>query len=250
MKVEGTAHNVFWTGGLDSTAHLMHLLLKNGEQVQPHYIVRSEESTGNEINTMNRIRRLVHQLYPAQASRLLPTIYRNEDLIPRSGEIDLEIRKLKEKVKVHEQLHILADYCWDAGIEDIDITYERNRHQEPGELFVAQFFHRTRAFKSFHNVLEDMTKRESYNRAVGEGVEEVLKLTSFCRRPRSKGRPCGTCGPCCDAVKEGMGFRMPLSSRIKARILIPFRQFYRKNYTLHDRHWFFKIIKRRFEHKL
>ena len=65
MKGERTAHNVFWTGGLDSTAHLLHLLIMNSELVQPHYIIRSEESTGNEIDTMNKIRRTVLQLYPA-----------------------------------------------------------------------------------------------------------------------------------------------------------------------------------------
>lgn len=250
MKGDETSHHVFWTGGLDSTTHVIHMLLCTGEPVQPHYIIRSEESTGNEIDSMNNIRRALSRRYPELRPNLLPTVYVNEELIPRSEEIALEIKKLKQKVKVHEQLHIMADYCMNSGIEHIDITYERDENVVPGELRVAQFFTVNPAFKSFHNAHADLTKKECYERATEEGWEDLLKLTTFCRRPRRKGRPCGTCGPCCDAVKEGMGFRLPFSSRMKARILIPFRQFYRKNYLKHDSNWFFKIVKRRLEHKL
>lgn len=250
MKEKDKIHHVFWTGGLDSTFRVIQLLLTTREPVQPHYIIRHEESTGNEIDTMNNIRRAVSREYPELRPNLLPTFYTNEELIPGSEELALEIKKLKEKVKVHEQLHILADYCMASDIEHIDITYERDENEVHGELHVAQFFQVIPAFKSFHNSHEDLTKRGCFNMAVTEGWDDLLKMTSFCRRPRRKGRPCGTCGPCCDAVKEGMGFRLPLIPRMKARILIPFRQYYRKRYLKHDNKWFFKMIKRRFEHRL
>lgn len=250
MNREVHPHNVFWTGGLDSTAHLLHMLHCGGEPVQPHYIIRSEESTGNEINAMNNIRRALRSSFPDLQSKLLPTLYQNEYLISRSEAIAREIRELKQKVKVHEQLHIMADYCKDAGIEHIDITYERDANLKPGDLKVSQFFRVVQAFESFHNVAAKQTKKESYFQAREEGWEELMKLTNFCRRPRRNGKPCGTCGPCCDAVKEGLGFRLPFSSRIKARILIPFRQFYRRNYLRQDSHWLFKMLKRRLEHRL
>ena len=250
MIEQAKQHHVFWTGGLDSTTRVIHLLLSTREEIQTHYIIRAAESTGNEIDAMNNIRRAVTKKYPELRPRLLPTWFINEELIPRSAEIDAEIKELKKKVKVHEQLHIMADYCMSSSIDHIDITYERNENVVPGDLRVAQFFQVNPAFKSFFNAHADLTKRDCYDMAVAEGWDDLLKLTSFCRRPRKKGRPCGTCGPCCDAVKEGMGFRLPFIPRMKARILIPFRQFYRKNYLKQDSSWFFRTIKRRLEHKL
>ena len=250
MPDQAKPHHVFWTGGLDSTARVIHLLLSTGEEIQPHYIIRSEESTGNEIDAMNNIRRAVSKKYPELRPKLLPTRFINEDLIPRSPGIATEIKELKKKVKVHEQLHIMADYCMSSSIDHIDITYERDENIVPGELRVAQFFQVNPAFKCFFNAHADLTKRACYKMAVAEGWEDLLNLTSFCRRPRKKGRPCGTCGPCCDAVKEGMGFRLPFIPRMKARIPIPFRKFYRKNYLKHDSSWFFLTVKRCLEHKL
>lgn len=250
MNEKKKTNHVFWTGGLDSTFRVIHLLLSTGEPVQPHYIIRREESTGNEIDAMNNIRRAIANKYPDLRPNLLPTHYTNEELIPRSEEIAREIKELKKKVKVHEQLHILADYCKASNIENIDITYERDEHVVPGDLRVSHFFEVSEAFKSFHNAHADLTKKGCYKVAEKEGWDDLLKLTSFCRRPRKKGRPCGTCGPCCDVLKEGMGFRLPFVPRVKANIQLPFRQFYRNNYLKQDTNWFFKTIKRRFEHRL
>jgi len=243
-------HHVFWTGGLDSTFRLIFLLNSFKEPVQAHYIVRHEASTGNEIDAINKIRRAVTLRYPEWKANLLPTKYTNEELIPRSAKLALEIKKVEEKVHVHEQLHILADYCQASDIEHIDISYERDENVEPGSLRVAQFFQVSPAFKSFHNAHEHLTKKDCYNMAVTEGWDDLLRMTSFCRRPRIKGKSCGICGPCCDAVKEGMGFRLPFIPRMKARMLIPFRQFYRKNYNKHDSNWFFLMIKRKLECRL
>lgn len=250
MKEGAKIQHVFWTGGLDSSCRVIHLLYNTPNLVQPHYVVRSEYSTGHEIDSMNKIREALETKYPGMRGRLLPTMYVNEDLIPRSGDIAIEIGKLKQKVKVHEQLHILADYCVAEHIEHIDITYERDEQRQSGEQKVAQYFEVEKPFKCFHNPHAELTKRSCYDMAVQEGWEDLLKLTSFCRRPQKNGKPCGICGPCCDAVKEGMGFRLPFLPRMKARILIPFRQFYRKNYLKHDQSWFFKMIRRRLEHKL
>jgi hypothetical protein len=235
---------------MDSTSRLIHLLITSGEPVQPHYIIRHEESTGHEIDTMNKLRRAISGKYPEKRENLLPTIYTNEDHIPRSEEIASEIDKLKMKVKVHEQLRILADYCKMTGIHSIEITYERDEKLVPGILHVSDFFDTISAFDSFINPYKDMTKRAIYALAVSEGWDDLLKMTTFCRRPRRMGRPCGTCGPCCEAVKEGMGFRLPFIPRMKATVLLPLRMYYRKNYDKHDVSWFFKIVKHQFENRL
>ena len=57
MKEHETPQNVFWTGGLDSTFRVLYLLHNTNKTVQPHYIVRHEDSTGNEIDAMIKIQK-------------------------------------------------------------------------------------------------------------------------------------------------------------------------------------------------
>ena len=76
-------NHVFWTGGLDSSFRVINLLMTTKDPIQPHYIVRHEESTGNEIDAMNNIRRAASKKNPEFRSRLLPTIYTNEDSIQK-----------------------------------------------------------------------------------------------------------------------------------------------------------------------
>ncbi|MEA3462744.1 MAG: hypothetical protein U9R49_12735, partial [Bacteroidota bacterium] len=198
---------------------------------------------------MNKIIRATWRKNAEWGERLLPTVYTNEDLIPRFKELDADVEELRKTVKVHEQLQILANYCRAFEIEKVDITYERDEVLSPDEVRVAQFFETNPAFKSFRNPHADLTKKGCFEVAKEEGWDDLLKLTSFCRRPKKKGIPCGMCGPCCDAVKEGMGFRLPFVPRMKAKMIIPFRNYYRKNYLKHNK-GIFKIAKRKLEHKL
>ena len=247
---QNNVHNVCWTGGLDSTFRVLKLLLTTDELVKPHYVIMHEESSGNEIDSMNNIRRAFKRKYPELGHKLLPTDYIDKEMIPRSEKVEAEIKELKKKVKVHDQLHVLADYCYAFGIDSLDVTYERDENLDPKELKVAQFFNKAPVFKSFRNPHSNLTKMGCFLEAKQEGWDDLLKLTSFCRRPRRKGKPCGTCGPCCDAVKEGMGFRLPFFSLMRARILIPFRQIYRNHYLVQETHWFYKLIKRWLEPRL
>jgi hypothetical protein len=252
VKEKEKVHHVFWTGGLDSSFRVINLLRTSGDLIQAHYVIRHENSTGKEIDAMNNIRRAITRKYPDLRPRLLPTIYINEDLIPESVEVDAAVEKLRKEMSgVHEQYQILAKYCKAYNIDQIDLTYERYIGEASTDTIgVSQFFGKSFPFESFMNPHAHLTKKECYNMAKSEGWADLLKLTSFCRRPRRNGRPCGLCGPCHDAVKQRMGFRLPLGSRIKARILIPFRSFYRKNYDKHGTKRIFRVIKKRFENKL
>jgi hypothetical protein len=249
MKEKDQIQHVFWTGGLDSTYRVIFLLLNTELPVRPHYIIRHEESTGSEIDAMNDIRRAFARKYPESESRFLPTMYVNEDLIPSSEEIDEEIEKLRKEVRVHEQYQILANYCRAHNIEKIDLTYERDITQDEDSINVSDYFGVNPALKSFHNPHKKHTKKEYFKLAKKEGWDDLLKMTFFCRRPKLAAVPCGMCGPCTDAVANGVGFRLPLRSRIKARIVIPFRNYYRKNYHKHDT-GIFKYAKRKLEHRL
>lgn len=237
--------NVFWTGGMDSTFNLIQKLLTTSSLIHPHYIVRHEDSTGNEINTMINIRRAIIKKFPDVRSRFLPTTYTNEDYIPKFEEIDSEIAELRKKVRVHEQYQIMAHYCKANNIDKIDVSYEMQADDSNSDgMSIAQYIGNTEAFKSFVNPLKEVTKKECYYLAKDNNWNDLLDLTSFCRRPRRKKiHPCGSCGPCIDVVKEGLGFRLPFSSRTKAKIQIPFRKFWRRNFLKHDK-GVFKIIKR------
>ena len=236
---------IFWTGGLDSTFRLVQLLMTTTNMVEPHYIVRHEDSTGIEINTMIQIRRTLIRKYPEVRSRFLPTVYINEAYIPEFKDIDEQIEELKKTGKVAEQYQIMSNYCREFGVDKIEVALTRIT----GEKAFFDNFKNSPAFKSFTYPTIEMTKKEMLSIAKQNKWDDILFMTSFCRRPINKIAPCGVCGPCVDAVASGMGSRFPLLSRIKARIQIPFRNYYRKNYLKHNNSRFFKLIKRKFEHR-
>ncbi len=242
--------NIFWTGGQDSTFRLIQLLTTTSKIVQPHYIIRHEDSTGFEIETMIRIRRAIIRKFPDVRSRFLPTIYTNEDCIPTYKEIDDGIEEIRKLIQVNEQYQIMSRYCKKFNIEKIEVCYERDVSELPGDLVLSQYFGNSEVFENFLNPLEELTKRECYHNAKLNGWDDILNMTSFCRRPEVKINACGVCGPCVDVMRNGLGFRLSLKSRIKARVQIPFRNYYRKNYLKKNTSWFFKLVKRKFEHRL
>ena len=245
MKENPDIINVFWTGGLDSTFRLVQSLINTQARVQPHYIVRHEDSTGIEIDAMIQIRRAIINKFPDVRTRFLPTIYTNEDLIPRYKETNEIVEELRKIAKVREQYHILSDYCKAFKVEKIQLSLVKS----PGEMMFIENFSSSPIFKSFEYPNKDLTKRELYEISRENQWDDILLMTSFCRRPIKKVTPCGVCGPCADSTINGMGFRLPFRSRIKARIQIPFRKYWRKNYLKQDQTRFFRFIKRKFESK-
>ena len=64
MKNKRNTHHVFWTGGLDSSFRVINLLRTPDELIQPHYVIRHENSTGSENDDMNSIRMAITKKYP------------------------------------------------------------------------------------------------------------------------------------------------------------------------------------------
>jgi len=249
MKEKEELHHVFWTGGLDSTFRVLNLLITTDEMVQPHYIVRHEESTGNEIDAMNNIRRAVLRDRPELDNRFLPTIYTNEDLIPRMDDVMAAITEMRKTINILEQYEIIARYCRANQIKKIDLTYERFVDEPEGVINAGYYFGNTFPFEPIAHPHKEMFKRDYYPIARKQGWDKYLDMTSFCRRPIKKSKPCGTCGPCTEAMLAGLGFRLPFKARIKSKMLFPFRNYYRRNYLRHDKVWIFRFMKRRFEHR-
>ena len=244
----GKTH-VFWTGGWDSTFRVVQLLMTTDEVVQPHFIIRDEGSTGIEINAMNHIRRLISREYTSVFPRLLPTIYTNALLVEKDGNIQNQIEEFKRNNKIIDPQYVLmANYCKQFSIEEIELGVETN----PGEIIEEwrdTFLPDSPAFKSFTYPISNLKKVDMLEIAKKNDWLKILSLTSFCRKPIIKVVPCGVCGPCVDAVVYGMGFRLPLRSRIKAMIQRPFRVIWRNHYHKNPNNRFFQFVKKKLEGK-
>lgn len=234
--------NLFWTSGMDSTFRLVQLLMNSNYLVQPHYIVRHESSTGIEIDTMITLRRKIIQKYPQIRSRFLPTIYINEGLIPLYQDITEQIEDLRKICIVTDQYYYMACYCKAFNINKIDVAIIKDAHSE--EKF--NLYKKCQAFDCFSYPIETISKKEIFKIAKENDWYDILIKTSFCHRPRKRISPCGTCGPCNDAVMAGMGFRLPLIPYIKALLTIPFRKYWRKNYLRQNDTKFLRLIGRVF----
>jgi len=240
--------HLFWTGGWDSTFHLIQLLRETDDEIQPHYIVRHEDTTGIEIYVMTLIRREIIRVFPDVSSRFLPTHYVNEDLITNFEEINQQVEELRKTTRVNDQYRIMANYCRENSIINIDVSLDKTPGQ-PAEEWLDEHFKGATAFDCFRYPIFHLTKYDMYKIAKKNEWDEILSLTSFCRRPHIKIEPCGTCGPCVDAVISGMGFRLPFLSRMKAKIQIPFRRYWRNNYNKKKNTKLFKFVTKKFESK-
>ena len=59
-----------------------------------------------------------------------------------------------------------------------------------------------------------VSKMQAQRVAAKMGWMPVMRKTWFCHAPVN-GKPCGVCNPCEDAMRGGMRWRMPLSSRLR-----------------------------------
>jgi len=144
----------------------------------------------------------------------------------------------------------MSSYCKAYGIEKIDVAFTNETLKTLKEIGLYDPFMNAKAFSCFTFSIIDLTKVALFKVAKENGWEDILLMTSFCRRPIKKVSPCGVCGPCIDAVSSGIGFRFSFKSLAKAKLQTPFRKYWRKNYDKQNTSWFFKMIKRRYEGKL
>jgi len=211
---------------MDSTFRVIQLLMSTECILQPHYIVDGEESTGIEIDTMNKIRSRITRESPGVQSRFLPTIYFNSRAIKADEEIRLYIEELRVTQKVDVQYQLMANYCKQFGISQIEVGLTRLSAQK--EDFV--FFRDSPAFKYFLYPTLNFSKPDMYKIASENGWDSWLNMTSFCRRPKVTLMPCGKCPPCIESEREEGDSELRPVSRIKAFVQIPFRNYRRMRY--------------------
>lgn len=224
--MENKTH-LLWTGGWDSTFRLLQLLFEEKKVVKPHYIIRPQECTGKEIDSIHNIRRVISRLYPEQRKLILPIAYTSIGEIKQNNAITDEYEKIAKTKNINLQYEILARYCDQIGVTSMELSVLSN------ETF-GYFNSNTTIFRYFEFPVLGLTKKEMAEIADENGWTELMKMTWFCRRPKS-GHPCGLCGPCTDVAAAGMGWRLPLKARIIAHIQLPFRQWWRNNYQKHNK---------------
>lgn len=224
--------NLLWTSGWDSTYRLVDLLLK-GKIVQPHYIkFNDRESTDMELNRMEEIKEFLISKKPILKNRILPSIIVDSESIIINKNIQESHNRIVKDNYLGKQYVLIASYARECdfdlelSIHSDDKAYEiikdyieliEEDKDKYYKIIANSKSDAAEVFKDMRFPLLDTSKIEMENKAIANGFDDVLEMTWFCHRPTKKGKPCGMCNPCIYTVEEGLGRRMPLTSRIKAK---------------------------------
>ncbi len=226
---------LLWTGGWDSTFQLLRLLLQQGAEVTPYYLIDEDRaSTGMELRVIKRIKQRLAQQYPTTRTLLRPARFFSVSDVPENPAITAAFRAILKRRFLGTQYEWLARFCAAEGIERIQLCVHRDdkahaaiehlvacldsRH--PGEYALKPEFAGTEehtVFRYFSLPLFDLTKTDMQAIAAQNGWREIMEMTWFCHRPTPKGKPCGACNPCLYTIEEGLGWRIPLSRRLAGR---------------------------------
>lgn len=241
--------DLLWTSGWDSTFRLLSALLLEGATVRPHYVVDpTRPSTEAEMKAMANIRSGLEARYPEAALRLLPTEYGHRDDVPAIPATERRFASLTARGQLGSQYEWLARYAASKGMVDLELSIHRDdkaHHYLDGNVQPIRYRSTTvyrltdaaaktdlALFERFTFPLFDVSKRDMRSLAIHNGFIDILELSWFCHTPLA-GQPCGTCVPCNDAIKEGLGYRIPPVSRLRHRLsaAVPLRRLAR--YALH-----------------
>jgi hypothetical protein len=226
--------NLLWTGGWDSTFQLLQLLLLHRREVVPYYLLdATRASTRVELAAMERIREALFAAYPHTRSLLQPLRqFSVADLAADAGITDA-FRRIVAETFIGSQYDWLARFCkqHDIGPLELAAGHQGGRihkiigpfvtpTEDPGyRTYRIGSEHRDSkefaVFGGFSFPLFELGKLETAEIARQRGWLDILKMTSFCHKPRHGSVPCGYCNPCLYAVDEGFGWRIPRRNRIK-----------------------------------
>lgn len=225
---------LLWTGGWDSTYRLLDLVLRQGREVCPHYIVDPDRpGTLHELQAMRAIR---HRVAKAQAGRerlIRPTRTTLLDSIGEDPLLTAKFEGLKRRAYLGTQYDWLARYIKERGIRELELCIHAD---DRAEGFVREHveqvpedgtdgYWRVRAaamqddiglFSGFRFPILHLTKCEMRRRAEAAGFKGIMALTWFCHKPIA-GQPCGICNPCRYTIAEGLADRLPGRALLRNR---------------------------------
>jgi len=232
--------NLLWSGGWDSTFRLLYLVFVEKRCVQPYYIVDTgRPSTLNELKAMHVIREEVAKKNPQLADLIKPTIIVSIHDIKPDPEITAKFNRLNEKSPkpIGPQYERFARFVKQWKIPRIELCVELSERAPnilvnllskylDNELRITQLDENDDAsiFSFFSFPLLKLSKNDMKRIAAEKGFLEILEKTWYCHNPWHN-RPCGICGPCDIAIKEGFGYRMPKISKLRHKIWTVIRCF-------------------------
>jgi len=234
--------NIFWTGGWDSTFHLLDLVASRGLPAQPHYIIDEDrKSTMAEIRAIRKLKQQIFSSFPQTSGLIHPTrITMKSDLALSQNTRDAYRQLKSDFPSLGSQYAWLTQYCLDQQIDNMRVCIEKSEGPTSGPVPIYSIFlnqsekfddhdgHAYRILAKHGNEaffylfgrylfpLLDITKIEMGELAAKKGWMEIMKRTWFCHWPTRRGKPCGRCNPCLFVKHKGMDWRLPLSARIKS----------------------------------
>jgi len=233
---------VLWTGGWDSTYHVLDLVLVRQETVQTYYVVDPyRKSVGMELAAMRRIREAVLARCPESAALFPPPVITARGDIPADETVARSYRVLAASTGLGTQYEWLCRFAQSFGFGDMELCDEGSISPTTSPFYCAlryggnvvpvttasdfyfilkepPFLPAMQIFRGIRFPLLDKTKRMLARKAEESGFADLLELTWFCHSPTPDGQPCGVCHPCRQTREEGLGRRLPpltLKNRIK-----------------------------------
>jgi hypothetical protein len=232
-KLDSENVNLLWTGGWDSTFHLLQLLTVHHACVTPFYLIHPDRpSTGVELKTINAIRTSLFNEYPYTKELLQPGHYSSVSDIAPDPEITETFQSIIKERKIGSQYEWLARFCKQHALTDMQLGIHRDdkAHRVIGDLvskadgypydvYRLDPRHRMKKeyilFGYFCFPIFNLTKRNMAAIAEDRGWTALMNMTWFCHRPGRDMKPCGRCKPCIYTIEEGLGWRLPTGSRIR-----------------------------------
>ncbi|MEM2522667.1 MAG: hypothetical protein QXW82_05910 [Candidatus Bathyarchaeia archaeon] len=227
--------NLLWTGGWDSTFRLLYLIFVEKRSVQPFYIIDTERpSTLYELRAMHIVRKKVAEKNPQLADLIKPTIIVSIHDIKPDPDITAKFNRLREKLPapIGPQYEWFARFAKQWKIPNLELCIEFSE-RAPNTLvnLLSKYLDDNSKMKlfdeaddasifSFFNFpLLKLSKNDMKRIATEKGFLDILEKTWFCHNPW-RNKPCGICGPCTYAIKEGFSYRVPKISRLRRKIWI------------------------------
>jgi hypothetical protein len=236
-STSGAAVNLLWTGGWDSTFQLLRLLLIYRRPVTPFYLMDpTRPSTQIELKTMQRIRDRLVKEYPQTGELLLPNRLFDVAELAADRQIDDAFNRIVKHSFMGNQYAWLARFCRQYAIADMELCIHRDdKAHAVVECFVSEKVqgdgYRTcrvdpahaqtpqyTLFGAFSFPLLEVSKLDMAKIADEQGWKPIMAMTWFCHRPRRNQQPCGHCNPCLYTIEEGLGWRIPWSSRVTSSV--------------------------------
>lgn len=228
MKSKNIVH-LLWTGGWDSTFRLLDLLLIKKKTVQPYYLILGRPSGDIEIRTMETIRHRLFSTFAKTKTLLRPTITKNKDGYKTNERIKTSFAELEKQVPgLGRQFVPLATFANRIDNDGLEMCIEKDSDGSLYNLLKRSVYSSGTIddplfrlkddlrciplysiFNYFTFPVLELTKLDMETISKREGFYEFLELTWFCHTPQADGTPCGFCYPCINAVKMGLGRRLP-----------------------------------------